>query len=109
VIGKHHSASRPLKNAEYHLTARKPAYTARQSLAGLRHAVYAALLHFGLESAPHIVEAILNHVSGHKSGVAGIYNRATYEREVRSALLAWADHVRLIIEGVGRKVIPLRA
>jgi integrase len=27
---------------------------------------------------PHIIEAILNHVSGHKSGVAGIYNRAKY-------------------------------
>jgi hypothetical protein len=27
---------------------------------------------------PHNVEAILNHVSGHKAGVAGIYNRAKY-------------------------------
>jgi hypothetical protein len=36
--------------------------------------------------APHIVEAVLNHVSGHKAGVAGIYNRATYEREKRQAL-----------------------
>ena len=27
---------------------------------------------------PHIIEAVLNHVSGHKAGVAGIYNRATY-------------------------------
>ena len=25
---------------------------------------------------PHIIEAVLNHVSGHKGGVAGIYNRA---------------------------------
>jgi hypothetical protein len=24
---------------------------------------------------PHIIEAALNHVSGHKAGVAGIYNR----------------------------------
>ena len=23
---------------------------------------------------PHVVEAILNHISGHKSGVAGVYN-----------------------------------
>jgi integrase len=27
---------------------------------------------------PHVVEAILNHISGHKAGVAGIYNRAIY-------------------------------
>ena len=42
---------------------------------------------------PHIIEAILNHVSGHKSGVAGIYNRAKYEGEMRKALCAWADYV----------------
>jgi hypothetical protein len=42
---------------------------------------------------PHIVEAILNHVSGHKAGVAGIYNRARYENEVRDALQRWANHV----------------
>src|SRR5262249_1978120 len=36
--------------------------------------------------APHIVEAVLNHVSGHKHGVAGIYNRASYENEKRAAL-----------------------
>jgi hypothetical protein len=42
---------------------------------------------------PHIIEAVLNHVSGHKSGVSGIYNRATYSNEVRAALERWADHV----------------
>ena len=42
---------------------------------------------------PHIIEAILNHVSGHKSGVAGIYNRARYEGEMRQALQRWADHI----------------
>jgi len=42
---------------------------------------------------PHIVEAILNHVSGHRAGVAGVYNRAKYEAEMRKALQRWADHV----------------
>jgi integrase len=42
---------------------------------------------------PHIIEAVLNHVSGHKAGVAGIYNRARYEAEMRTALQRWADHV----------------
>jgi hypothetical protein len=45
---------------------------------------------------PHIIEAVLNHVSGHKAGVAGIYNRARYEGEMRSALQRWADHVEAI-------------
>ena len=30
---------------------------------------------------PHIIEAVLNHVSGHKSGVAGVYNRSTYSNQ----------------------------
>jgi integrase len=42
---------------------------------------------------PHIIEAVLNHVSGHKAGVAGIYNRARYEGEMRNALQRWADHL----------------
>jgi hypothetical protein len=47
-------------------------------------------------------------VSGHKSGVAGIYNRASYEREKRSALALWADHVRSVVDGGERKVVSLR-
>jgi len=40
---------------------------------------------------PHIIEAVLNHVSGHKGGVAGVYNRATYAEPMREALQRWAD------------------
>src|SRR5262245_44990619 len=43
--------------------------------------------------APWIVEAILNHVSGHKAGVAGIYNRAKYVADMRQALERWANKV----------------
>ena len=25
---------------------------------------------------PHVIEAVVNHISGHKGGVAGVYNRA---------------------------------
>jgi integrase len=42
---------------------------------------------------PHIIEAILNHVSGHKASVAGIYNRAQYLEPMRAALCAWADYI----------------
>jgi integrase len=45
---------------------------------------------------PHYVEAVLNHQSGHKASVAGIYNRAKYEGEMRTALQRWADHVEKI-------------
>jgi integrase len=49
--------------------------------------------------APHIVEAVVNHISGHKGGVAGIYNRAKYSGEKRAALQRWADHVEQIVTG----------
>ncbi len=42
---------------------------------------------------PHVVEAVLNHISGSKAGVAGIYNRAAYRDEKRAALALWAKHV----------------
>jgi hypothetical protein len=57
---------------------------------------------------PHIIEAVLNHVSGHKSGVAGIYNRATYDKEKREALNLWAAHLLAVIEGKRPTVVPLR-
>jgi integrase len=50
---------------------------------------------------PHIVEVILNHLGGHRAGVAGIYNRAKYEAEVRKALHGWAEHVETITSAPG--------
>ena len=46
---------------------------------------------------PHIVEATLNHLSGHKSGIAGVYNRATYDDERAAALDKWSSHVKHIL------------
>jgi len=50
-----------------------------------------------LRVLPHIVEAVLNHVSGHRAGVAGVYNHARYEAEMRAALCAWAYHVKAVV------------
>jgi integrase len=58
---------------------------------------------------PHIIEALLNHVSGHKRGVAGIYNRARYDREIATALQLWSEHLMAVVEGRKSKVVPLRA
>ena len=57
---------------------------------------------------PHIVEAVLNHVSGHKAGVAGIYNRATYDKEKRAALNLWAEHVTALVDGRKAVVVPMK-
>jgi hypothetical protein len=54
---------------------------------------------------PHIIEQILNHQSGHKRGVAGVYNRSPYEREVRDAMIRWSDHIRAVVEGTEQQVV----
>jgi integrase len=64
---------------------------AHWTLHDLRRTAATGMAELGVQ--PHIIEAVLNHVSGHKAGVAGIYNRARYEGEMRSALQRWADHL----------------
>jgi hypothetical protein len=58
---------------------------------------------------PHFIEAIVNHVSGHKANIAGIYNRAAYKEPMRQALAVWADYLQSIVTGSARRVVPLRA
>jgi integrase len=41
-----------------------------------------------------VTEAVLNHISGTRAGVAGIYNRYKYEPEKRSALEAWDQRLQ---------------
>lgn len=72
----------------------------------IRRTVATGMAELGVQ--PHIIEAVLNHRSGHKGGVAGVYNRATYGREVGVALALWADHVRSIVEHSERKIVPLK-
>jgi len=57
----------------------------------LRH-VITELLEYVPED-PHVIEKVLNHKSGIISGVAAVYNRYGYEKEKRSALARWAQHV----------------
>jgi integrase len=72
----------------------------------LRRTVATRMAELGVQ--PHIIEAVLNHVSGHKGGVAGIYNRATYDKEKREALNLWAEHVMATVEGRTATVVPLK-
>ena len=44
-----------------------------------------------------VTEAVLNHISGAKGGIAGIYQRHDWKEEKRSALDAWARHVTAIV------------
>ena len=57
----------------------------------LRRTVVTGMAELGTQ--PHVIEAVVNHVSGHKAGVAGIYNRAIYAREKREALKQWSTYL----------------
>lgn len=47
--------------------------------------------------APHVVEKVLNHISGTISGVAAVYNRYGYDAERRDALDKWGS----FLDGLG--------
>jgi integrase len=76
------------------------------TLHDLRRTVATRMAELGVQ--PHIIEAVLNHVSGHKAGVAGIYNRATYDKEKRAALNLWAEHVTALVDGRKAVVVPMK-
>jgi integrase len=63
----------------------------------IRRSVATGLAELGVH--PHIIEAILNHVSGHRAGVAGVYQRARYSDQMQSALARWADHIAALVTG----------
>jgi integrase len=60
-----------------------------------------------LDAAPHVVEAIVNHV-GHKRGVAGIYNKSRYREPMRRTIDAWAAYLDRIVTGRSAEVVALR-
>jgi hypothetical protein len=54
-------------------------------------------------------EAILNHSSGSRAGIIGIYQRHDYADEKLAALDAWGAHVMALVEGrAPGKVLPIR-
>jgi integrase len=73
----------------------------------LRRTVATRMADLGIE--PHIVEATLNHHSGFRSGVAGVYNRSPYTAQIASALQRWAAHVIELAEGRASNVIALQS
>lgn len=76
------------------------------TLHDLRRSVSTHMAELGIQ--PHVIEAVINHVSGHKAGVAGVYNRATYAREKREALARWAGWLMEVVEGRKAAVVVLR-
>lgn len=53
----------------------------------------------GLGIAPHVIERILNHISGAQGGLVGVYQRHEYRPERKAAMLAWGSQVEAIVSG----------
>jgi integrase len=74
----------------------------------IRHSVVTHMAEIGI--APHIIEAIVNHLSGHTGRIAGIYNHAAYREPKRVALQTWADWLEDLVRGrePGANVVRLK-
>jgi integrase len=84
--------------------AKLPAWT----LHDLRRTFVTGVCELGV--SPHVAEAAVNHVSGFRRGISGVYNLAALEGPIRHALMTWEAHVLEIAEGRihGDRVVPLR-
>jgi len=72
----------------------------------LRRCVATGLQRIGINL--QVIEAVLGHVGGSRSGIVGVYQRHSFDAEKRTALEAWAREVERIVDGKPAKVLPLR-
>ena len=63
----------------------------------LRRTVATNLQKLGIKL--EVTEAVLNHVSGSRAGIVGVYQRHEYSDEKRAALDAWARQLDAIVSG----------
>jgi hypothetical protein len=73
-----------------------PAPLASWSLPDLRRTVATGLQRLGVRL--EVTEAVLNHVSGSRGGIAGVYQRHDWASEKRAALDAWGGHIMAVVE-----------
>jgi integrase len=72
----------------------------------LRRTVATGLQRLGINL--QVIEAVLGHVGGSRSGIVGVYQRHSFDAEKHTALEAWAREVERIVDGKPAKVLPLR-
>ena len=86
-----------------------PAPLVPWSVHDLRRTVATGLQRLGVRL--EVTEAVLNHISGTRGGIAGVYQRHDWAAEKRAALDAWAAHVIAVAEGHAKSptIVKLRA
>ena len=88
-------------------TGSRPAQLAPWSVHDLRRTVATGLQRLGVRL--EVTEAVLNHISGSRGGIAGIYQRHDWAAEKRAALDAWSTHVLRCVAGriAGNNIVAL--
>ena len=77
------------------------------ALHDLRRTAVTGMAELGVR--PDVIELCVNHASGHRGGIAGVYNESELLSERRAALERWAQHVLGIAGGRPANVTPLAA
>ena len=77
-------------------TGQPPAALAPWNVHDLRRTVATGLQSLGVRL--EVTEAVLNHISGSRGGIAGVYQRHDWAAEKRAALDSWAAHVLAAIK-----------
>ena len=62
----------------------------------LRRTVATEMAKLGIQRL--VVDKVLNHVSADRSTIAGVYDRHSYNREKREALVTWSLHLLDILQ-----------
>jgi integrase len=76
------------------------------TLHDLRRVVATNLQRLGVRL--EVTEAVLNHVSGSRSGIVGVYQRHDFAAEKRAALDSWARRLDALVNGAeGSNVVEL--
>lgn len=75
----------------------EPELLAPWRLHDLRRTLATGLQRLGVRL--EVTEAMLNHVSGTRAGIVGVYQRHDWATEKRAAINAWAVHLQSVLEG----------
>jgi integrase len=71
----------------------------------LRRTTVTGMAELGIR--PDVIELAVNHISGSRGGIAGVYNRSELLDERRAALERWSQHVAGLVSGKPENVVTL--
>lgn len=78
----------------------------RWTLHDIRRTVATGLQRLGVRF--EVTEAVLNHVSGSRGGIAGVYQRHDWKEEKRAALDSWGRHIDTLLGAeIAENVVPM--